>query len=135
MLFNHSQFKQTIMKAILIDVENQTIKEVEVTKDSKGSNLQSMYKHIQCDCFTTVVYNENNDIFVDDEGLLKLTPLSKFFLYKGYPQPIAGNGLIVGINNDNGESTDTNLSVDEVAQKIVFMNLRQVQLYEALNEM
>ena len=122
------------MKAILIDVHSQTIKEVEVTQ-TNGSNLQSMYEHIGCDCVACVSIDDNNDIWVDDEGLLSITPLSKFFLYNGYPQPLAGNGLIMGINPNDGRSTDTTLSIQEVAESITFMNLRQVQLYAELNNM
>lgn len=121
------------MKAILIDVHSQTIKEVEVTKDLSGSNLQSMYEHIGCDCFTCVGIDENNDIFVDDNGLLFLTPFSRFFNYKGYSQPLAGNGLIVGIDNNDGESIDTTLTIDEVIKNVTFMSLQEVQTYAELN--
>jgi len=120
------------MKAILIDVHSQTIKEVEIEKNA-SVNIGHIYEHLKCDCFTSVGIDENNDVFVDDEGLLKLTPLSKFFLYKGYPQPLAGNGLIVGIDHNDGDSVDTTLTIHEVAQNVIFMNLHEVQLYAEFN--
>lgn len=120
------------MKAILIDVHSQTIKEVEIEKNA-SVNIGHIYEHLKCDCFTCVGIDENNDVFVDDEGLLSLTPLSKFFLYKGYPQPLAGNGLIVGIDHNDGDSVDTTLTIHEVAQNVIFMNLHEVQLYAEFN--
>lgn len=127
----HSQLNYFIMKAILIDVHSQTIKEVEIEKNA-SVNIGHIYEHLKCDCFTSVGIDENNDIFVDDEGLLKLTPLSKFFLYKGYPQPLAGNGLIVGIDEE-GDSVEPTLTIQQVAENVIFMNLREVQVYAEVN--
>ena len=110
-------------KGILIDVEKREIKEV-VIEDG----IKSIYEQIKCDTFDCVQIHEENDVYVDDNGLLSLTPHSKFFHYKTYPQPICGNGLILGINHDNGESIDTTLSVEEVRKNVRFMDIYEVQL-------
>lgn len=114
------------MKAILIDVHSQTIKEVEVV------NHDCIYDHLKCRCFTTVGIDETHDVFVDDEGLLNLTPFSRFFLYKGYPQPLAGNGLVVAIDED-GETIAPTLTIQQIAENVIFMNLHEVQIYAEAN--
>ena len=54
------------MKAILIDVKNQEIKEVE-----HDNTLQNIYDLIDCRTFDLVMIDAVNNIFVDDEGILK----------------------------------------------------------------
>jgi hypothetical protein len=110
-------------KGILIDVEKREIKEVEI-----GDTLQSIYDQIKCDTFDCVQIHEENDVYVDDNGLFNLTPHSKFFHYKTYPQPLSGNGLILGIDHETGESIDTTLTIEEVKKNVKFMDIYEVQL-------
>ena len=109
-------------KGILIDVEKREIKEV-VIEDT----LDSIYEQIKCDTFDCVQIHEENDVYVDDNGLFSLTPYSKFFHYKTYPQPICGNGLILGIDHESGESIDTTLTIEEVKKNVKFMDIYEVQ--------
>ena len=103
------------MKAILIDVENQVVKNV----DFDGS-LEQMYKLIKC---TTVEFclplGQGNVLFVDEEGLLK-NP-TKFFKFKSSKamQWIAGNGLIFCEKND--QVIDTNIQRVVIEEKVKFM--------------
>jgi len=53
------------MKAILINPFNQTITEVEYSGDYK-----EIYKLIECSTFDCVNIDDDNTLFVDDEGLL-----------------------------------------------------------------
>jgi hypothetical protein len=95
------------MKAILINVNERTITEVEV---SKKNTLQDWYKLMGVELVTTACYLDNGDsILVDDEGLLKE---NKYFTYNG--EVYAGNGLVVG-TKDDGESCSckTNIAVIE----------------------
>ena len=78
--------------------------------------------------FEVVQLDDNEGIFVDEEGLLSVTPETPFFFYKGTHQPIAGNGLILGCNDD-GESIATKLTVEQVTAKVKFMTLAQVQRF------
>ena len=119
-------------KAILIDVNNKTITEVTVTKDG-DSELKSMYGHIGCEMVEVVNVGEN-DIYVDEEGLLNLLPTTNFFMWKGYPQPLAGNGLILGYNDETGDSTDVTLTVEEVKNNVRFMTHREVAVGSFLNQ-
>ena len=114
-------------KGILIDVHNRTITEVEVTKDSNDSELQSMYNHIKCGMVECVSLNDENDVWVDEEGLLTLTPFSMFFKIGGYPDFLSGNGLILGFNDETGESVDTTLTIDDVKSKVTFHTLNEVR--------
>lgn len=113
------------MKAILIDVVNKEVREVEVVNND-GSNLDSIYGHIGCELIDVVGIDQKNDVYVDDEGLLNLTPNSMFFELKGFPNPLAGNGLVMGIDRETGESVDTTLTVDDVKKRIRFLSYYDV---------
>lgn len=114
--------KQTTMnKCIRIDVENKVIHEVEIR-----DNIQDIYEQLGCELFEVVRIDETNDIYVDEEGLLKLNEDSKFFTYRGYPQPIVGNGLILG-HNKRGDSISTTLTLEEVKQNVEFLTRSEVE--------
>lgn len=106
------------MKAILIDSENRTIKEV----DHPGG-IDSIYKYLNCDCFAVITLSEQEGIYVDDEGLLH--DPQHFFKFVNYPQPIAGNGLVVGVDSD-GEDVGTKLTVEYFEDKIKFLTILDV---------
>ena len=61
------------IKGILIDSESKTVKEVEFE-----NSLTSYYELIDCECVTTVLYDNQHDVILDDEGLLK-SPIKGFF--------------------------------------------------------
>lgn len=104
-------------KAILINSELQTITEVEY------NSIDDIQRLIGCRCFTVATYLDNEDaIYVDDEGLY--TP-QFFFEYKGAHQPFAGNGLVVGAN-DEGEGADVKISLEDVKKNVTFKTPLQV---------
>ena len=109
-------------KGILIDVKNETIEFVLIEK-----GIQPIYDVVECGTFEVVNINDSNDIYVDEEGLLYLTNETKFFQFGEGRQPIAGNGLILGYNQINGESIDTNITIEEVKDKVKFLTLNQVR--------
>lgn len=104
------------MKVILIDPFDRVIKEIEI-----DGSLDSMYKAMQCDCFDLVRIDKNDGIFVDDEGLLKLPSEQAFFKWDDYDSPLAGRALVIGCTPD-GDSTDANHTVPEIAQKISWLH-------------
>jgi hypothetical protein len=65
--------------------------------------------------------HNNDTLYCDDEGLLK-NP-ENFFLLDSYQQPIAGNGLILGCD-DEGDSVDVSMSLDELSNKVTFMDMQ-----------
>jgi len=113
------------MKAILIDVLNQDVKEVEF---DNNKSLTEIYKLIKCEIIEVAMYiNENDDcIYVDEEGLLEITPFTRFFSYKNGHQPFAGNGLIIGTNMETGDNADVTVSLDEVKANIKFLSLNDI---------
>ncbi len=109
------------MKAILIDSVNKEVKEIEI-----GKGIEEMYKFLQCECFTIASYLDKQDaIFVDDEGLMNGTDV--FFTYEGAHQPFAGNGLIMGCD-DEGESVDCKISFAEAKDKVKFYSRYELAL-------
>jgi len=115
-------------KGILIDTKNRTITEVEVVRNEEGSQLPSIYEHLNCSTFEMVQYDNVNDVYVDEEGLLYVTDETTFFKMKNYPQPLAGNGLIMGFDEETGENGSTNLTIEEVKERITFMSAHEVAL-------
>ena len=102
------------MKAILIDVKTQEIKEVEC-----GNNLQNIYDLIDCRLIDIVSIDDVNSIFVDDEGILKD---NLYFEYSGSENvfKLAGNGLVLGVD-DEGNSISPTLTIEDVKGKVNFL--------------
>lgn len=108
---------------ILIDVVNEEIKEV-----SLGNDYKEIYPFLNCERFDVVSIDNDNDVFVDDEGLLNLNAKSKFFLLEGaYPTPLAGNGLILGLDSNSGKSISTTLTADEIRSRVRFLNIYEAR--------
>lgn len=104
------------MKAILIDPFARTISEVEYDGDYK-----SIYGFIDCDTFDCVRIGFNDAaIFVDDEGLIN-DKEQEFFVWKGFDQPLAGKGLILGADEDGG-AVSPELTVEEAKAHITWLN-------------
>ena len=102
------------MKAILIDVKNQEIKEVE-----HDNTLQNIYDLVDCRVFDAVKVDDVNNIFVDDEGILKD---NLYFEYSGSENvfKLAGNGLVLGVD-DEGNSISPTLTIEDVKGKVNFL--------------
>ena len=106
------------MKAILIDSENKTVTEVTIDENAEDI-LEQWYKHIGCDLVEVAHdISEHDSILVDEEGLFK-NP-NNFFSYTGANQQFAGNGLIVGRNED-GETVDCQIKLEEATLNVLFL--------------
>ena len=104
-------------KAIFIDVENQSVKEIEL---EKGKSLQMSYDYIGCSLVEQALYlNEQNDaIIVDEEGYFREGLCGFYYdsIYFYY-----GNGIIWGVDEE-GELADVKISLEEVKNKISFVS-------------
>lgn len=100
------------MKGILIDARAREVRAVDVDK-----GIQAIYDQVKCETFTCVILENEETLYVDDEGLLNGTQVG--FTITGYPDPMMGNGLILGSNED-GESVDTTLTVEKVRSWVAF---------------
>jgi len=88
-----------------------------VTKVAYEGDFTCIYKHIKASLFTTV-YLENRDaIFVDDEGLFKDD--QRFFMFRGYREPLAGRGLVLGANAE-GDTTSPKITMEKLTELISF---------------
>lgn len=115
-------------KGILINVNNETVTEVILKEDERGSSLLSMREHIGCDLVACVSLGEN-DIWVDDEGLLKINSDTKFFYIDDVGEPLCGNGLIMGYDSNTGRSVSTTLTIEQVKSKVRFLTLSEVRRF------
>lgn len=119
---------KTPIKAILIDSVNRAVREVELHYQD-GHTLDDMYKYIGCDCVTIAPLQREDDtesLFVDDEGLLK-GPENFFTFDDAWNKPLAGNGLLVGLDPETGESISTSYTVDDVKSKTAFHSILEVR--------
>lgn len=99
------------IKGILIDSKNLNVSEVEFEP-----TLEEYYRLLNCDCITAPSFNEDHDVIVDDEGLLKGP--TTFFQYEDIE--LAGNCMIVGVNEDTGNWISHSLNFEEIKSKITF---------------
>ena len=99
-----------MMLAILIDPFHETIEMVDYSGD-----WQDISALIGCDLFTTINLGDSDTLYVDDEGLYVKN--QRFFNLEGYPQPLAGRGLVLGYTPD-GDSTDSSLTVSQVQDMV-----------------
>ena len=113
------------MKAILINVTDETVQQVEISDDNV---LQDMYKHIGCSTVQVAMDIEDNSdsVYVDEEGLFVMDNDSKFFTIKGGHQPFIGNGLVVGLDYTDGVSVDCHTPVEELRSMVKFHNMSEV---------
>ena len=98
-------------KAILVDPFAHAISTVNV------GHYTDIQKHVGCDCFTTVRFDDRNTAFVDDEGLINGTEKAVRFVDEVYPQPLAGRVLILG-DGFAGESADCTHTGEQIREKV-----------------
>jgi hypothetical protein len=110
-------------KAIFINAKDKTVTEVEL--ENKGT-LQQMYKLIGCELVAGLALNDHNDLWIDDEGLL-CSP-NNFFTIKGFPQPLAGNAIILGVNHLTGKDKSATMKVEEVKSLVTFLDVTEVSI-------
>lgn len=107
------------MKAIKINVEEQKLEYVEVTKDFGIS------QHIGngCDMIACPVIFDNEDsIYVDDESLYH--EVKGGFIMANWNYPIIGNAIILGADS-YGESKDVSTDIEEYKKQIYFVEVEK----------
>jgi hypothetical protein len=101
------------VRVILVNPFDETVKEAVY-----GGDYREIYDLIGCSTFTVQMIDEDNDLFLDDEGLLVYQGNQRYFEYKGLGT-FAGKGLIMA-HDDKGESTATTLDLMKVSSLIEF---------------
>lgn len=93
-------------KAIFIDSVNRSIREVTI------EGLKDMQMHVGGYIQSAYEWANGDTLYVDEEGMLK--PQEHWFRISTRPdQPLAGNGLIVG-SDDEGENADVATLLAEI---------------------
>ncbi|WP_294138259.1 hypothetical protein [Sphingomonas sp.] len=114
-------------RIIVIDPSLRYIHEGSLPSEGDGDFLGSIYQTLSTPTspvkwFQTVQFKRRDGeielMCMDEEGLLK--PNLNRFLWD-HRQPIVGKVFIVGFNDD-GEMEDTNLSIEEVGERITFLS-------------
>jgi len=103
------------VRVILVNPFDETVKEAVY-----GGDYREIYDLIDCRTFTVVSIDEDNDLYVDDEGLLGVDN-QRYFRIKGLDWgTFAGKGLIMG-HDDEGETTATTYDLQEVIDRVEFL--------------
>lgn len=98
------------MKGILINPFDETIKEVNIL-----GNAEDVYLLTECSTFDVVRISDTEDLYVDDEGLLKD---NRYFTI--YGKTLAGKSLIMA-HDDEGNSKSTSLSLQELKDVVEWL--------------
>jgi hypothetical protein len=102
--------------AIRIDATTRTVRLV-----TMGTALADFYREIGCSTIEAVHLRgiaPGDLLYVDEEGLL--TPGKNFFVFDGYPQPIAGNGIIIG-HDGKGDTISATTPLELVWHRVGFL--------------
>ena len=104
------------LNGLLIDPFLKKVTNVKVDSDK---TLTDMYKHIGCSMVEVVSFGDVNDLWVDEEALLKRD--QRFF--KVSDLPFGHHGVIVGKAlllkcGDSGGCESTTLSIEDVLPRI-----------------
>lgn len=120
------------MRGILIDPFEQTITEVD--PQSMDEWVKKMLK-VDLVTAVTVWYDEDTDrretLWVDDEGLFVKD--QKYFQWKGYEQPLAGRGIILGTDAE-GETIASDLRYDYVVERVEWLPDVELDHMESIPE-
>ena len=103
------------MKGILIDPHEEEISEVEV-----GDGIHEIYRVIDANLFDIATLNEEDTMYIDDEGLLKENRYFSFPVQVGGRRNFAGKALILSYNNE-GDTFSTRLTVNDVEKRIKWL--------------
>lgn len=117
-----------MVRAILIDPFEKTVTEVQHDADDyRGIYKLISHETMPVDCFTVVRLDDVDSVFIDDEGLLK--DPTHFFLWRGYPQPLAGKGLILGCDEE-GETIACAMTLEQAKANIGFTDQIRLSHFE-----
>ena len=113
---------EATVRAILIDPIARTFREVRHNGDYKQiyEYLSDKDNGLDVTDFNSVMIDRRNIVWVDGEGLLKNPRY--FFVWRGYHQPLAGRGLVLG-TNEQGETIGTTWSMNMVRDHVRFTQL------------
>jgi hypothetical protein len=105
------------MRALLINTDDKTITEVQVSEDNF---LDDLYSLIQCNMVEAPHYFPNDDVlYVDEEGLFNERDTG-FSLTDRPRSAFVGFGIVLGSDGTGGD-TDYNSTIEDIKKSIVFL--------------
>jgi len=114
------------VRGILIDPFACTVTEVEHDADNyRGIYDLLSHETMPVDTFELVhskLLKPGDAIFVDENGLNK--PCERFFLFAGYPQELAGKGLVLG-SDEEGDTIASATSIDIIRTATAFLHRKR----------
>lgn len=111
-------------KAYLIDVSEQSIKEIEL----RDWTQISLCIGEECDYFTCPISWANGDtLYADDEGLFHT--IKGGIVVPDMNQIIVGNVVILGADLSTGNSKDVQFTKDEISKLFYFITAEQAMAY------
>ena len=121
--------------AYLIDPVRRTIEVVSL--NGGPDHLADIQHLLGCRIITAMPFGPHDTVYCDDEGLLG-EPVYQFFGISGYPDPVAGRGLVVGIDAEGYDVTPRASLAEAKAQTFfierLFQNLWGLRRAERLNQ-
>ena len=106
------------MRAIVINAQDRTITETEI--DGSLESLQEIVGGL----IEPVDLDGKHHCYVNEEGLLDQP--QHFFMFRDGYQPLAGNGVILALDDD-GNETPCTLPLDWVKERVTFIDLNAVR--------
>lgn len=101
----------------LINPEQQTIEAVSLT--GGAHHLDDMQRLLECRIITLAPLDGIDGIYCDDEGLLR-NDVQHFFGVRGRTEPIAGRGLVLGVDGD-GFDISPSLTLEALRERVCFV--------------
>ena len=123
------------IKGLLINPEDESITEIEIRKG--GGCLQDLYDKIGCDCVDCIRHgiiltlsrvNKKDDIWIDDEGMLKADQ-RPFWRLPLYQQDIAGRGVVLSVD-DEGDCISHTLTAEQIEELKAVIRFYHVPVQE-----
>lgn len=113
------------MRALLIDPVAQTVTEIQV-----GEGIDEIYKAIECDTFSCPIVYENNDtLYCDDEGLFK--EQKGGVLMTDWQYPVLGKMLVLGCDVESGASEDAKSDVEFFTSQIKWLDEVRAKIWQS----
>ena len=101
---------------ILIDAKNNTFSHVEI------KHYTDLYMHGKFSTFTALNMGKDDSLYVDDEGLINGTEYG--FKFDGYSVPLMGNGIVLGVNHNTGDSKSAKQTIEQVMKRVMCFVVR-----------
>ena len=108
------------MRDVFIDSTKKEVTNINIDAEKA---LKEYYKYIDCHCVAGVAIYDSypHTLYLDDNALLSDAKQNAFEILG---QRFIGNGLIVGLDEDEGDDTDSKMTAFYVNQLVTFCERR-----------